>query len=88
MIYNFYGLKADGKSAKFTTKVGKKMAELVVAMVREKSDVVSALRMKSLLWEKGIELSGMVVKKEENNGAIPLEFLEEMVQLKIIGVLS
>ena len=64
------------------------MAELVMSMIRAKADVVNALRMKSMLWEKGIELSGMVVKKDDNNGAIPAEFLEEMVQLKIVGVLS
>ena len=64
------------------------MAELVMAVVRTKADVVSALRMKSMLWDKGIELSGMVIKDKEDNGAIPEGFLEEMMHLKIVGFLS
>ncbi len=59
-----------------------------MTMVRAKSDVVSALKMKSLLWEKGIMLSGMVVKKDDNNGAIPQEMLEEMMDLPVVGFLS
>jgi hypothetical protein len=64
------------------------MAELVMAMIRAKADVVSALRMKSMLWEKGIELSGMVVKKDDANGVIPHEILEELMGLRIVGFLN
>jgi hypothetical protein len=63
------------------------MAELVMALMRTKADVVSALRMKSLLWDKGIELSGMVVR-EKDNGIIPQSFLEDMMQLRIVGYLN
>jgi hypothetical protein len=64
------------------------MAELVMAVVRTKADVVSALRMKSTLWDKGIEVSGLIINKKEDNGNIPSGFVEEMMQLKILGVLS
>ncbi len=63
------------------------MAELVMALVRTKEDVVSALRMKSLLWDKGVELSGMVVR-EKDTGIIPPPFLEDMMQLRIVGYLN
>ncbi len=63
------------------------MAELVMAMVRTKADVVNALRMKSSLWDKGIELSGMVVR-DKDKGIIPPGFLEDMMQLKIVGFLT
>jgi hypothetical protein len=64
------------------------VAELVIALVWTKSDVVSALKMKSMLWDKGIELSGMVVRRQEDNRDIPSGFLEDMVQLKIVGILT
>jgi hypothetical protein len=63
------------------------MAELVMALVRTREDVVSALKMKSMLWDRGIELSGIVVG-EEDSGIIPPVFLEDMVQLKIVGYLN
>jgi hypothetical protein len=63
------------------------MAELVMAMVRTKSDVVSALRMKSMLWDKGVEVSGLVVRSEDGEG-IPSLFLEDMIDLKIVGFIS
>lgn len=62
------------------------MAELVMTLTRTKSDVVDALRMKSLLWDKGIELSGMVVRKDEGE-LIPRGFLEDMIQLRVVGFL-
>ena len=62
------------------------MAELVMTLLRTKADVVDALRMKSLLWDKGIELSGVVVRKNES-GIIPPGFLEDMIQLKVLGSL-
>ena len=62
------------------------MAELVMTLMRTKADVVDALRMKSLLWDKGIELSGVVVRKKES-GVIPPGFLEDMMQLKVLGSL-
>lgn len=64
------------------------MAELVVAMAKTKSDVVSALKMKSMLWNKGIELSGMVVRRHEGNKEIPAGFLEDMLKLKVVGILT
>ena len=63
------------------------MAELVMALMRTKADVVSALRIKSLLWDKDIELSGMVVR-EKDSGIIPQSFLEDMMQLRIVGYLN
>jgi hypothetical protein len=60
------------------------MAELVMTLARTKSDVVDALRMKSLLWDKGIELSGMVIRNKEK-GIIPPRFLEDMLDLRIVG---
>lgn len=62
------------------------MAELVMTLLRTKADVVDALRMKSLLWDKGIELSGVVIRKNES-GIIPPGFLEDMIQLKVVGSL-
>lgn len=62
------------------------MAELVMTLLRTKADVVDALRMKSLLWDKGIELSGVVIRKNES-GFIPSGFLEDMIQLKVVGFL-
>jgi hypothetical protein len=63
------------------------MAELVMAMVRTKSDVVNALRMKSMLWDKGVEVSGLVLRNEGGE-AIPSLFLEDMIDLKIVGFIS
>jgi hypothetical protein len=63
------------------------MVELVMALVRTKSDVVSALKMKSMLWDKGIELSGVVVG-EKDDEIIPPSFLEDMIQLRIVGYLN
>lgn len=63
------------------------MAELVLAMVRTKSDVVSALKMKTMLWDKGVEVSGIVVRKGDNE-IIPSDFLEDMIKLKIVGSIS
>lgn len=62
------------------------MAELVMTLARTKSDVVNALRMKSLLWDKGVELSGMVIRNKEK-GMIPPGFLEDMLDLRIVGFL-
>lgn len=60
------------------------MAELLMALVRSKSDVVSALKMKSMLWGKDIELSGIILGKKDS-GTIPPSFLEDIVQLRIVG---
>lgn len=63
------------------------MAELVVALMRTKLDVVNTLKMKSMLWSKGVGLSGMVL--EENDvGTIPPSLLEDMIQLRIMGHLN
>ena len=62
------------------------MAELVVALVRTKIDVVNTLKMKSMLWSKGVGLSGLVV--EDDNDGIPPSFLEDMIQLRIVGYLN
>lgn len=62
------------------------MVELVMTLTRTKADVVDALKMKSLLWDRGIELSGVVVRKNESE-AIPSGFLEDMIQLRVVGVL-
>ena len=58
-----------------------------MALVRTKSDVVSALRMKSLLWDKGVEVSGLIVR-DEGEKVIPNVFLEDMIDLKIVGFIS
>lgn len=63
------------------------MTELVMLLVQTKTDVVNALKLKNFLSEKGIEVTGMVVKDKKSNGSIPLDFLEEMMQLRIVGVL-
>jgi hypothetical protein len=60
------------------------MSELLLLLVRTKSEVVSALQMKTLLGDKGIEISGLVLKEEDSN-KIPAEFLEDIMQLKILG---
>jgi hypothetical protein len=60
------------------------MTVLVMVLGPNKSDVVNALRMKSSLWDKGIVLSGMVIRNK-NSETIPSGFLEDMMQLKIIG---
>jgi hypothetical protein len=65
----------------------KKTTELVIILERNKLDVVNALRIKSLLGSKGIEISGLVVRDKEE-GDIPSEFLEEIIKLKIVGVLQ
>ena len=57
-----------------------------MTLARTKADVVSALRMKSLLWDKGVELSGMVIRNKEK-GIIPPGFLEDMLDLRIVGFL-
>lgn len=62
------------------------MTELVMTLLGTKADVVDALRMKSLLLDKGIELSGVVIRKNES-GFIPSGFLEDMIQLKVVGFL-
>jgi hypothetical protein len=63
------------------------MAELLMAIVKAKADIISALRLKSLLWSKGIELSGMVVrsKKDDDDSSVPSEILEEIMQLRLMG---
>jgi hypothetical protein len=63
------------------------MVELVMSLVRSKSDVVNALKMKSMLWGKDIELSGIVLGKKDD-GTIPPSFLEDMIQLRIVGYMS
>lgn len=63
------------------------MTELVIILERNKLDIVNALKIKSLLGSKGIEISGLVVRDKEG-GDIPPEFLEEIIKLKIVGVLQ
>jgi hypothetical protein len=64
------------------------MVELVMAVIRTRADVLNTLKMKSMLWNKGIEISGIILKKEEANDGIPQEFLEDMTRLKILGFLD
>lgn len=65
------------------------MAELLISITRSKSDVVSAMKTKSLLWKKGIELSGIVLKDDDNDdNPMPVKFLEDMVQLRVVGVID
>jgi hypothetical protein len=64
------------------------MVELVMAVIRTRADVLNTLKMKSMLWNKGIEVSGMILRKEEANDGIPQEFLEDMTRLKILGFLD
>jgi len=61
------------------------MVELTMAIMRSKADIVRALRMKSVLWKKGIELKSMVIRDDEG---IPARILEDIMRLKIIGVLK
>jgi hypothetical protein len=63
------------------------MADLVMAIMRTKQDIVDALKKKSLLWNKGVQVNGMVVEEEEEE-EIPTSFVEEMMQLKLIGVIK
>lgn len=64
-----------------------KMTELVMLVDQKKSDVVGALKLKTQLWDNGIVLSGLVLKSR-SNGIVPSVFLEEMMQLKVIGSLQ
>lgn len=63
------------------------MTELLMVLNHEKSDVVNALQMKTLLWDNGIILSGLVLRSEDE-GIIYPGFLEDMMQLKVIGSLQ
>lgn len=63
------------------------MTELVMLLVQTKTDIVNALKLKTFLSEKGIEVTSMVVKGNGDE-SIPLNFLEEMMQLKVVGLLS
>jgi hypothetical protein len=62
------------------------MAELAIAMTLTKADVVSALRTKLLLLDEGIEVDGILV--DDDSGTIPLEFLEDLTQLQVIGAVN
>ncbi len=63
------------------------MTELVMVLDPKKSDVVNALHMKTRLWDNGIILSGLVLRGEDG-GIVPPGFLEDMMQLKVIGSLQ
>jgi hypothetical protein len=63
-----------------------KISELVMAIIQTKEDIVNALKKKSRLWDKGIEVDGMVVREEKEE--IPASFLEDIMQLKIVGILK
>ena len=63
------------------------MTDLVMVLNHKKSDVVNALHMKTVLWDNGILLSGLVLRGEEAGIAYP-GFLEDMMQLKVIGSLQ
>ena len=60
------------------------MAELVILVEKNKADLVSALKMKSSLWDKGIVVSGVVL----TNGNPPAEFVEDLMQLRVRGSLN
>ena len=64
-----------------------KMTALLMVLNQEKSDVVTALKMKTLLWDNGIILSGLVLRGEYEGIAYP-GFLEDIMQLKVIGALE
>jgi hypothetical protein len=68
-------------------RTGDKMTVLVMVLDQKKSDVVNALKMKSRLWDNGVILSGMVLRGEDK-GLISHRFLEDMMQLKVIGSLQ
>lgn len=63
------------------------MTELVMLLGQSKSEIVNALRIKTLLWDKGIEVAGLVVRNG-NSGHIPPEFIEDMMRLKVVGFLT
>ena len=63
------------------------MTELVMVLDPKKSDVVNALKMKTRLWDNGIVLSGLVLRGEDDRIVSP-GFLEDMMQLKVIGSLQ
>lgn len=63
------------------------MTSLVMLLVKTKSDVLNALKMKSFLAKKDIEVTGMVIQNA-TKGPIPSEFLEELTQLKVVGFLK
>jgi hypothetical protein len=63
------------------------MTALVMVLNQEKSDIVTALKMKTRLWDSGIILSGLVLRGEDQ-GIISPAFLEDMMQLKILGCLQ
>ncbi len=63
------------------------MTELVMVLDPKKSDVVNALKMKTSLRDNGIILSGLVLRGEDDRIVSP-GFLEDMIQLKVIGSLQ
>lgn len=62
------------------------MTALVMILNQEKSDIVNALKMKTRLWDNGIVLFGLVIRGE-GQGTISPAFLEDMMQLKVLGSL-
>ncbi|MEE8402160.1 MAG: hypothetical protein V3R93_00235 [Candidatus Hydrothermarchaeaceae archaeon] len=64
-----------------------KMTELVMLLTQNRSDLVNALRMKSMLENKGVDVSGLVIK-DKNGEHIPHVFVEDMMDLKIVGFIS
>jgi hypothetical protein len=63
------------------------MSELIMLVEKRKPDIISALRMKVSLWEKGVMVSGLAVKND-GDGDIPRQMIEDMVKLRVIASLD
>jgi hypothetical protein len=63
------------------------MAELILLVKRNKSEVVSALKMKAALEKTGIQPSGMFMMNDGKD-PIPPEFIEDLVGLKVMGYIA
>ena len=63
------------------------MAGIVLVVGNNKSDIVSALKMKTWLLDQGMFVRGLV-KDRGVNGNVPSEVLEDMLHLKVISSLT
>ncbi|MBU2560294.1 hypothetical protein KKA03_05310 [archaeon] len=64
------------------------MTELVLMLDPIKSDVVSALKIKNLLWDNGIMVSGILLNDGDEGEVFSPELLEDMMQLRVLGSLK
>lgn len=58
------------------------MVELAISINPTRADIVNALRMKSQLLDEGVKVKSIVLN--DNSGTIPLEFLEDLIQLQVM----